>query len=144
MAMVSVRTANISDSEAISELMSQLGYASSPELIERKLKEFEVRDYDQVFVALQGEEVVGVISCHITTLFHQDGASGRITSLVVQSNLNGSGIGKQLVLEAENYFRKMSCIKSEVTSGNTRTAAHEFYLSCGYTKDEQRFLKAYS
>lgn len=54
MAMVSVRTANISDSEAISELMSQLGYASSPELIERKLKEFEVRDYDQVFVALQG------------------------------------------------------------------------------------------
>ena len=62
----------------------------------------------------------------------------------MKSGLVGLGIGTLLVKEAEKYFKNMNCIKSEVTSGNARVAAHEFYISCGYAKDEQRFLKTYS
>lgn len=144
MRVPSIRTAEVRDCCEIAKLMLELGYPTSPELLERKLKEFEGRDYDQVFVAELDEEIIGVISCHITSLFHQEEASGRITSLVVKSGLAGTGIGSRLVQTAEEYFKNCNCIKSEVTSGNIRTGAHEFYISCGYARDEQRFLKVYN
>lgn len=141
---MNIRTARIEDTDEIVELMKQLGYPVSQELIEQKLHDFESRSYDQVFVAEIESEMIGVISCHITSLFHQDGASGRITSLVVGREFKRGGIGRALVQKAEEYFLSNRCVKSEVTSGVQRKAAHSFYEACGYNEDERRFLKIYS
>jgi ribosomal protein S18 acetylase RimI-like enzyme len=76
-------------------------------------------------------------------MFHQKGNSGRITSLVINQNQRGLGIGKQLVAQAEAFFKSCDCIKSEVTSSDYRKAAHAFYESCGYERDVRRFIKKY-
>jgi ribosomal protein S18 acetylase RimI-like enzyme len=138
-----IRPAKTQDSEMISELMDQLGYGASSELIEEKLTAFQSSASDAVFVADLDGVVVGEISCHITSMFHQKGNSGRITSLVIDQNQRGLGIGKQLVTQAEIFFKSCDCIKSEVTSSEHRTVAHAFYESCGYEHVKRRYIKTY-
>ncbi len=140
---MNIRSAEIKDAPAIAGLMVQLGYSVDRSLIERKLHEFSESSIDNVFVAVLEQQVVGCISCHITTLFHQEGGSGRITSLVIDEHLRGSGIGKQLVRKAEQFFQDNGCIKSEVTSGSHRLEAHKFYETCGFQENDRRFSKNY-
>ena len=139
-----IRQAIHSDSDSISELMVQLGYEVSPDLILENIKVIAKSKTDAVFVAEDESKVVGVISCHLTKLFHQTGYAGRITSLIVDRNSRGQNLGKQLVAEAEAFFIANHCLKSEVTSGDPRIVAHEFYRSCGYKEDERRFIKEFS
>ncbi len=139
-----VRSATIEDAADIAGLMSQLGYTADISLIEDKLREFSGSGTDIVFVAELENEVAGCISCHITSLFHQKGNSGRITSLVIDRGKRRMGIGRALVAEAEEFFRAKGCIKSEVTSGSHRLETHKFYESLGFQKDEPRFIKKYS
>ncbi len=138
-----VRVATKSDVGNICRLMDQLGYSVDSCTISEKLRLIENADIDSVFVAETGGEVVGLISCHITTLFHQKGSSGRITSLIIDENQRGRGIGNLLCLRAERFFQSFDCVKSEVTSGNRRSDAHEFYRSMGYQIDGLRFIKMY-
>ncbi|MEP5765851.1 MAG: GNAT family N-acetyltransferase [Halieaceae bacterium] len=127
----------------ISLLMAQLGYGADPELVRLKLEDFATDTLDEVFVAVSGDEIRGVVSCYITSLFHQSGSLGRITSFVVDENYRGSGVGRSLVDAAESFFRQAGCVRSEVTSGDHRPDAHAFYESCGYEEDERRFVKTY-
>ena len=138
---MNIRTADIDDAEAISKLMEQLGYPVSIDLIKQKIQQFTAGTVDHIYVAESEGIVVGSISCHITSLFHQAGASGRITSLAVDKKYRAQGIGKALVNQAEAYFRSCDCRKFEVTSSDRREDAHRFYLSCGYEVDERRFIK---
>jgi len=138
------RSAKTNDADAISELMEQLGYETTTELIRAKLVEFSKDPLDEVFVAeLQGS-IVGFVSCHVTSLFHQAGTLGRITSLLVDDQSQGQGVGGELLSAAEAFFRSNGCVRSEVTSGDHRSAAHNFYRSNGFVEDERRFVKAYT
>ncbi len=141
---MNIRRANCQDAQKIAELMKQLGYEASRDLIERKLTAFGKTPIDTVFVAESEGTIIGVISCHITSLFHQEGSSGRITSLVIDKENRGLGVGMSLVQQAEEFFHASGCIKSEITSGDHRPEAHSFYESCGYKLDERRFIKQYS
>ncbi len=138
-----VRLANPEDADSISGLMAQLGYPASPALLEEKLRAFESDPLDQVFVAVLNDRLVGVVSCHVTSLFHQAGSLGRITSFVVDENLRGRGAGKSLLAEAEKFFQSSGCVRYEVTSGDHRGDAHDFYRANGFTEDERRFVKSH-
>ena len=69
---MNVRTANENDAEAISLLMDQLGYQASAKLIADKIKQFRNSTNDAVYVT-ENDKVVGAVSCHIISLFHQKG-----------------------------------------------------------------------
>lgn len=142
--MTKVRLAKQSDVNRLAELMLQLGYSIESSVLIEKLATFSSSQNDAVFVAELSDEVIGFISCHITTLFHQPGNSGRITILLVDQSVRGSGIGKQLVDTAEEYFSRQHCVKIEVTSGLDRIDAHHFYEALGYHADNLRFIKTAS
>ena len=99
-----IRDAKSEDNRRISELLKQLGYSASVDLITEKLEEIGLSNFDQVFVAEKDDQLIGLISCHITILFHCDGYLGRITSLVVDENYRHQGIGKLLVKRAEKFL----------------------------------------
>lgn len=139
-----VRSATIEDAADIVGLMRQLGYSVNISLIEEKLRDFSGSATDTVFVAELENEVVGCISCHITSLFHKKGSSGRITSLVIKLRRRRTGVGRALVAKAEEFFKAKGCIKAEVTSGSHRLEAHKFYEALGFQEDEPRFIKKYS
>ena len=138
---MNIRQANSDDASEISNLMKQLGYSASPELIQQNLRSIETNDDDLVLVANSDSGISGVISCHVIPLFHQVGNMGRITSLVINKKDRGHGVGRRLVEAAEAFFANRQCVRYEVTSGDHRSDAHLFYLSCGYQEDERRFIK---
>ena len=57
-----IRCATVEDAGRISELMGQLGYLVTPELVARRLALFAKRDTDVVLVAQEYGQVVGVVS----------------------------------------------------------------------------------
>jgi len=141
---MNIECAKYEYAEEISNLMIELGYETTRELTEIKLQFISNSELDEVFVAIEDNRIVGVISCHLTTLFHVLGMCGRITSLVVNKNVRGSGIGQALVEKADCYFKENNCIKAEVTSGEHRNGAHQFYVNQGYVEDQRRFIKLYN
>lgn len=141
--MTIIRPAKVSDAVKIAELMEQLGYIASPALLANKIAVLGGSPCDLVLVAEHNETLVGVISLHITELFHAYGSIGRITTLVVASNRHGEGIGKLLIDAADKFFISAGCVRAEVTSGNHRAKAHAFYENNGYIPDERRFMKSY-
>ena len=141
--MAIVRPAELTDTEAISSLLIELGYPASPALVLQKLHLLSGSDHDAVYVAEISDAVAGVISVHTTELFHCNGRLGRITALVVSATYRGAGVGKSLLAVADAFFLQQRCIRAEVTSGDHRPRTHEFYQANGYAADERRFVKPY-
>ncbi|WP_434574840.1 GNAT family N-acetyltransferase [Pseudomonas sp. Z3-6] len=138
-----VRKALLTDAESVSRLLGQLGYQASPKLIRDKLEALELSARDTVLLAQDGKNIIGVISLHVLELFHQSGRLGRITSLVIDEDSRGQGVGAMLVFAADAFFIEQLCVRSEVTSSDHRMQAHIFYQQQGYAVDERRFVKRY-
>lgn len=135
------RESQLSDHYSIAMLMHQLGYEATPALILEKLQSLIHSPADKMFVATMHDKVVGSISLHALPLFHAAGNLGRITSMVVDENHRGAGIGSALIAAAERWFKTVGCVKLEVTSGDHRPDAHRFYARNGFLRDGQRLAK---
>lgn len=135
-----IRTATIADSPAISVLMGQLGYPMAIDLVEHKLRS-QSTTTDTVFVAIRGDHIIGCLSAHAHELFHVAGRLGRIMALVVDADARGMGVGRALVEEATAHFLRLGCILVELTSGDHRAGAHDFYRAIGFEEDKRRFVK---
>ncbi|WLI45472.1 GNAT family N-acetyltransferase [Pseudomonas beijingensis] len=138
-----VRKALLTDAESVSKLLNQLGYQASPKLVRDKLEALELSARDTVLLAQEGKNIIGVISLHVLELFHQPGRLGRITSLVIDDDFRGQGVGAMLVSAADAFFLEQLCVRAEVTSSDHRIQAHTFYQQQGYAVDERRFVKRY-
>ena len=136
-----IRNARHEDVDNLVYFMSELGYPSSNEIIEENLSAYGSTDGYEVLVAEHEGKILGCISLHVIKLFHLEGNIGRITSLVVSPNNRGKGVGKALIEAADTFFKKMGCVRAEVTSADYRQGAHIFYQSHGYVLDSRRFIK---
>ena len=136
-----IRCAQCSDASSVAELLTALGYPSSVAQVERRLAEHLTSAHSAVFVAESDRRAVGCLSFHCIPMFHEDGFLGRITSLVVAPEYRAHGIGRRLVVAAEDFARTHGCLRVEVTSGDHRLAAHAFYEHLGYRCDCRRFIK---
>lgn len=59
----------------------------------------------------------------------------------VASDLRGQGIGERLMMDAEARARAAGCSLIQLTSTNSRTDAHRFYLRQGYVASHTGFKK---
>jgi GNAT superfamily N-acetyltransferase len=138
---ITIRGANAEDGRGIAELMGQLGYPAESVEVTGRLTRFSASDSEQVIVAEQNKQILGVIGIHLIPLLHTSGNLGRIIALVINKEDRRKEIGQRLVLEAESWAWSHGCYRVEVTSGDHRSDAHRFYEECGYRCDERRFLK---
>jgi len=136
-----IRRARPRDSPAIARLLRELGYPLAAGVVRRKVASLLQAASDQVLVAEQGAEVVGVIGFHLIPLLHRPGNAGRITVLVVTDKFRSRGIGTRLVEAAEDWAWSHDCALIEVTSREQRDRAHRFYRTCGYAAQDKRFVK---
>lgn len=138
---IHIRDARKSDKEIIADLLGELGYPNTPVFVMRKLDELNHDAKTKVVVAVAGAKVVGVASIHIVPLLHQEGNLCRITAIVVSKEQRKKGIGTRMIEYVEDYARSHQCIKVEITSGDQRTSAHQFYHRVGYKEVSRRFIK---
>ena len=137
-----LRTPTSEDAPALVPLLAELGYTVSVETVRNNISRLATGTMDRVWVASAADGILGVVSVHLTPLFHASGYLGRITSLVVHSQARGRGSGRMLMQQAQEYCWEAGCERIELTSSDHRDQAHRFYEGLGFQVQSRRFVKA--
>ena len=136
-----VRKVRRSDAAVVSGLLGELGYACSTSEATRRLAALG-RKSDQVFLAIDGKRVVGLVALHLSSMLHTEGRWCRVTTLVVTESHRRRGVGAALLRHAEQCALAGGAWCVELTCGERRGEAHSFYVRHGYTERRTRFFKS--
>jgi GNAT superfamily N-acetyltransferase len=137
---VEVRAVRRDDTEAIAELLGELGYAMSVEVAAERLARLQADPASWLWVGSEGERLVGLVGLHVMPLVER-GPFARITALVVAEDRRRRGIGRALIARATEQAIAEGCERIELTSADRRTDAHAFYRDLGFEEASRRFLK---
>lgn len=134
-----IRPATPTDTEAVNELLGQLGYPQDdPDATTTRLKSWADDPASALFVADADGNLLGLVAVHTEPFIQFDGYSGRIVALVVSEQARRRGIATELMAAAESFAMGQGCVRFELTSSNYRTEAHQFYEGRGYVNQADR------
>ena len=137
---ITIRQLNQDEIEVVQQLMHELGYPLDEEELLFNINMINQRN-GIILVAESGGNIVGCLSAVINVSL-AEGMFGEIVSLVVSKEYRGSGIGKCLVKQAEDWLKpKVKIIR--IRANSIRLEAHKFYKSLGYkdVKTQISFIK---
>jgi GNAT superfamily N-acetyltransferase len=136
-----VREAEPGDLAAIVDLVGHLGYPSEKSAVAGRLERLAADPRSWVYVAVDGERVVGLASVHVMPVLERDAPTARITAMVVDEAARGSGVGRALLERLEGVARAEGCAKIYLTTRYEREDAVAFYRRMGYEDTSLRFVK---
>ena len=136
---MTIRSATTADAARVAELMTELGYATSPAQMQARLQSILADEDYTTLVACDGERIAGLIGNLRRPLYESDGRYGQIMVLVVAAAHQRRGIGRTLVRAAETMSMTRDVAVLVVTSGTQRADAHAFYEKNGYTWTGRRY-----
>ena len=141
MAGIGIRHATIADSEGLAQLVTDLGYRTSPGQMGKRLEAILHDEDYNTLIASDGERAVGFIGTRLGPLYESDGQYGQIMALAVAPDHRRRGVGRMLMQTAESILTERGARVLVVTSANHRADAHAFYEKRGYTFDGRRYKK---
>lgn len=128
-----LRDARMNDAAEIARLAAELGYATPVETIRTRLALLLPHADHCIRVAEQGDALHGWIAVERRRTL-ESGERVEIAGLVVDARTRGTGVGRLLVLDAEQWARTLGfqavCVRSNVL----RDASHPFYERLGYVR----------
>jgi GNAT superfamily N-acetyltransferase len=131
---LTVREAALADAARIAALAGQLTYPSTPEEVERRLRELPQDGSHVVFVAEDGAgRVVGWAHTYALHFVGSD-LRAEVAGLVVDDSCRGAGVGKVLMARIEDWAREKGLTAVTLRSNVIRDPAHKFYEKLGYTR----------
>jgi Acetyltransferase (GNAT) family len=80
---VAIREARPEDSEAVAELLGELGYPTDASRFERRLERIERDPSSCLFVAIVNDRIAGLAGFHLLPLVEHDEPGCQLTALVV-------------------------------------------------------------
>ena len=135
------RSAQSEDVEALANLITELGYPTSSEDMDRRFEAISADSSYATLVAARGGNVLGMVGLHLERFYESNSSCVRIMALVVGSEHRGRGIGRILVSAAEDWARQRGAREIMLTTHKRRADAHRFYVSMGYEATGYRFYK---
>lgn len=135
-----IRNAKPGDAARMVELIQYLGHEIDEKALRKNLKALK-KSGELPFVATLDKRIVGMCGVGARTVVSRPAPLGRITTMVVEKEVQDHGIGRLLLEAAEEWMRKRGCMLIEVTSADRRSAAHAFYRHLGYERTGIRFTK---
>jgi GNAT superfamily N-acetyltransferase len=138
-----IRAAAKSDNQAVKELFQELiGHQLSDEDTANRIDFVQNSPIDSLFVYELDNKIAGVMSFRIRENIEENSRFGEISVIVVKSESRKKGIGKELMMYAEEMAHKNGCIGTWLVSGFGREEqAHSFYKELGYNINGYRFVK---
>jgi ribosomal protein S18 acetylase RimI-like enzyme len=136
-----IRRAEERDAPSLAELMSQLGYPTTAREMSDRLHAILCDQNFATFVAVEGDDIWAMIGVSISPSYEHNDRTERIVALVVAEKMRRRGIGRDLIVAAENYFRRQKILRVVLNTRLEREAAHGFYQALGYVRTGFRFAK---
>jgi len=131
--MMKLRKAVMDDAPEIARLTEELGYPASTEAMRTRLAALLPHPDHHISVVEDGGRLHGWIAVeHRRTL--ESGERMEIVGLVVDANCRGSGMGRMLVADAEQWARQCGFDAMSVRSNIVREGSHPFYERLGYVR----------
>ncbi len=137
----SIREATATDAPAIAELISELGYPTTPLEMAERLAGIAGEPAYRTLVAVAGANVVGVAGIGLGRYYERNGLYARLLVLAVRTGERGGGIGRGLADAAERWAAAQGARAMIVNTGRQRLEAHRFYERQGYVATGFRFVK---
>jgi GNAT superfamily N-acetyltransferase len=132
--MVALRPARIEDAAEIARLAGELGYPAEVAAMEARLRAILPLPQHRVTVAQgDGGGLLGWIAVE-RRLTLESGERIEIVGLVVDVATRGSGTGRVLVADAEQWALVQGFGAIGVRSNVVREGSHPFYESLGYAR----------
>lgn len=129
---VLIRLAESDDAEPITLLCQQLGYPTSQQEVQERLKLIEESKEHVIYVAqLPNELIVGWIHVYIWQSL-MIGRRAEIDGLIVHADYRGRKVGHLLTQYAEQWANEQGCDTILVRSNIVRQEAHRFYEKINY------------
>jgi GNAT superfamily N-acetyltransferase len=140
---MSSRDAQLGDAKEISILSGQFGWNASEDEIKGRLEIILGRSEHKVLV-YEGDagHVLGWIHVGVNVIL-SSGKYGEVLAFVVREDVRGSGIGADLLLNAEKWIANHEYHPTSIVirCNNERTRTHEFYADNGYDMTMVGFRK---
>lgn len=143
---MNIRLMTKEDTHKLSDLMDQLGYPSENSKIQKRFnKILSLPDYKTIIAEIDGK-LAGFIGMCKQMAYETDDPYIRVLALVVHKDYRRQGVGKELMLTAEEWAKENNCYAVTLNSGNReeRIAAHRFYQNLGYETRSTGFSKMLS
>lgn len=130
------------DLSAIRALIeNDLGYRCEIDSLQKRVDKMMMRGNYKIFVACDGDKIVGFIGCVTYLAFELDKEGMKIIALAVSREYHRKGIGSELIKTAEDWAKTNDVGVVLVNSGLQREKAHAFYENKGYSKKSYGFIK---
>ena len=130
------------DISAIRDILeNDLGYNCELDKLNNRINEMQKRGNYQIFVACDGDKVVGYIGCVSYLAFELENEGMKFIALAVSKEYRRKGIGTELLKTAEQWAKENNIEVILLNSGLPREDAHAFYESQGYFKKSYGFTK---
>jgi GNAT superfamily N-acetyltransferase len=138
---MSIRSAQLSDSPAIEQLLDQLGYTGTEGFLPRKLERMLADPDERLLVYETAAGVVAFISIHFIPQIAVAGDFARISYFSVGDSVRGQGIGREMEEYVAMLAKERGCDRIEVHCHSRRVDAHRFYFRQGYEEAPKYLLK---
>jgi GNAT superfamily N-acetyltransferase len=138
------RPAAPGDAATLGRLLEQLGYPTDAAEIPARIEKLHARPGTMVIVAEDERgELLGVVTVHLFQSIHSSEPAAWLTSLVVEEQARGQGVGSALVARAEEWAIQHGALRISLTSALHRERAHEFYKTRDYEHTGVRLTKVF-
>jgi GNAT superfamily N-acetyltransferase len=132
-----IRHISVKDAVSVAALSLELGYSMTANEMMVNIAAIDKSICDVAYVAVLDEVVVGWIHVFYTIRL-ESGPFCEIGGLVVSKNVQGKGVGKQLVEKARKWAAERNINKLRVRCNVIRAGAHEFYIKSGFTENKEQ------
>ena len=137
-----IRKIELKDAGELCKICSEeMGYECDSDLVKSKIEKLDLKR-EAVFVAEEESQLLGFIHVERYEVLYFE-SMANILGLAVKKDFQKQGLGKALLLAAENWAQKNGIYLMRLNSGINRTDAHGFYEHLGYVseKEQKRFVK---
>lgn len=139
-----IRPAAPGDAATLSRLLDQLGHPAKAEEIPERIEKIHASPGTMVLVAeTEDGTPLGVVTVHLFQCIHSSEPTAWLTTLVVEEEARGRGVGSALVARAEEWAIRHGAGRISLTSALHRKRAHEFYRARDYEHTGVRLTKVF-
>ncbi|HEY8939688.1 MAG TPA: GNAT family N-acetyltransferase [Cellvibrio sp.] len=134
--MRTIRRAQASDAEALSNLYNELTTLSKPSILPERISALAASDHTHLLVCDDdGDVLATALVCLCEDVMFENQPFAVVENVVVSQEYLRQGIGKSMMDYIENFCLEQNCSKIMLQTSSENRSARDFYSAMGYDPD---------